>query len=515
LETLLRSLYKEPLPKLPPQEVAVANQALEKVGKGKVVEELTLGQLVGLFRTGSLFSLAKRHLNRDLYLLTNEQLVNEWVELRNRAAHGGAELDEEDVNVFLVNLRKLLREAGYLRPVGPAAGKLPPWWEGARPHREVREGKFSRDTFAAKLDEVMLGRGPDEYRNPEIFFSITYPTRGMVTLLTTVLERLAGAGGEGVLHLQTPFGGGKTHSLIALFHFFKHPEAALASPFGRQVVAEAGVDVPQGVRVLTFVGVGEDPLTGKTPWGRLAEQLGRYEELRDSDEARTSPGKERLRKLLSDAPTLILMDEIAEYAAKAVSPKKIAEAGEAVARAYQSQLFSFFHDLTEAVSSLPHCALVATLTTSTPYGEEGARAQRELGDIFGRMRKILEPVQGEEIYEIVRRRLFETLGDEEVRKQVAETIRRAYRELGDQVPEVIRSADYKKLLRAYPFHPELIDVLHERWGSFSGFQRTRGVLRLLAEVVEWHWKKKLPIPLLRSADVPLEVGGSGRTSWSR
>jgi len=508
LETLLRSLYRELLPKLPPQKATQAAQALEKVGKGKGVDELTLGQLLGLFRIGSLFPLAKLHLKRDLSLLTNEQLVQGWVDLRNRAAHGGAELDEEEVHVFLVNLRQLLRQAGYLKTVEPLEGKLPPWWEVARPHRDVREGKPSREKFAAKLDEVVLGRGADEYKEPTLFFARTYPTKGLVTLLATVLKRLAGEGGEGVVHLQTPFGGGKTHCLIALYHFFHHSEEALASPLGEQVIAEAGVEVPEGVRVLTFVGVSEDPLKGKTPWGRLAEQLGRYGDFQDSDESRTTPGKERLRELFSDAPTLILMDEIAEYTAKVVSPKEMAESGESVARAYQSQLFAFFHDLTEAVSSLANCALVVTLTTSSPYGEEGAKVQFQLGQIFGRMRRILEPVHGEEIYEIVRRRLFEHLGEEHHRRQIDDAIWRAYRDLGDQVPQAVRSTDYReKLLRAYPFHPELIDVLHERWGSFSKFQRTRGVLRFLAEVVAWHWKRRAPVLLLRSADVPLGVGG--------
>ncbi|HIQ00133.1 TPA: ATP-binding protein [Candidatus Bipolaricaulota bacterium] len=508
LEALLRSVYRELMPKLPPQQAAKAAAALEKVGKGKGVEGLTLGQLLGLFRTGGLFSLAERHLNQDLSLLTNDQLVNGWVELRNRAAHGVTGLDEEEIHVFLVNLRQLLRQAGYLETAEGIGGELPPWWEVARPHRDVWEGKLSLDKFAAKLDEVVLGRGPDEYREPRQFFDRTYPTQGLVILLATVLRRLAGQGGEGIVHLQTPFGGGKTHCLIALYHFFKHPEIALETQFGDWVISEAGVEVPKGVRVLTFVGVSEDPLTGKTPWGKLAEQLGRYEDLRDSDESRLTPGKERLRKLLAGAPTLILMDEIAEYAAKVVSPKEIAEAGENAARVYQSQLFSFFHDLTEAVSSLPNCALVVTLTTSSPYGAEGERAQHQLGEIFGRMRKILEPVQGEEIYEIVRRRLFEDLGAEQQRRRIAAAIWRAYRDLGDQVPPSVRSADYRdKLVRAYPFHPELVDVLHERWGSFSGFQRTRGVLRFLAEVVAWHWNKRLPLFTLRSADVPLGVGG--------
>jgi len=203
LEALLRSVYRELLPKLPPQGAAKAAQALEKVGKGKGVDGLTLGQLLGLFRTGGLFSLAKRYLNRDLSLLTNEQLVQGWVELRNRAAHGGASLDEEEVHVFLVNLRQLLKQAGYLKTVKAIEGELPPWWEVARPHRDVREGKLSPEKFAAKLDEVVLGRGPDEYRKPEQFFDRTYPTQGLVTLLATVLKRLAGQGGEGIVHLQT------------------------------------------------------------------------------------------------------------------------------------------------------------------------------------------------------------------------------------------------------------------------------------------------------------------------
>lgn len=150
---------------------------------------------------------------------------------------------------------------------------------------------------------------------------------------------------------------------------------------------------------------------------------------------------------------------------------------------------------------------MVTLTTSTAYGEEGERVQRELSQLFGRMRKVFEPVQGEEIYEVVRRRLFKSLGAPAANAQVAEVFWKLYRDLEGEVAEEVRSPEYRdKIARAYPFHPELIGVLHERWGSFPEFQRTRGVLRLLAEVVAWHWQRRRPIPLIRSADVPLGQG---------
>ncbi|MCS7261498.1 MAG: DUF499 domain-containing protein, partial [Anaerolineae bacterium] len=365
---------------------------------------------------------------------------------------------------------------------------MKPWRNVVVPHRDIREGHFDESVFAASLSDAVNQRGPLEYHDAATFFAKTYPTRGLVQLLAAVTARLAGMGrGEGVIQIQTPFGGGKTHGLVALYHLFT------ASPVGDlvdQVLRESGVTAIPQARVVTFDGLAADPLHGRTPWGELASQLGRYALLEQHDRQRRAPGKELLHQLLGDAPTLILMDEIAEYAAKA--------------RDFQEQVMAFFQELSETAKVLPRCVLVATLPSSAPYGEAGERALAQLEMIFGRVEAIYTPVEGAEIYEVIRRRLFEDLGDLREAAIVAERYWQMYQQLGDDVPAVAREVAYReRMQRAYPFHPQLIDVLNERWSTFPSFQRTRGVLRLLAHVVGDLYRREHPAPLIQVAHLNL------------
>jgi len=158
-------------------------------------------------------------------------------------------------------------------------------------------------------------------------------------------------------------------------------------------------------RIVTFTGTAADPL-GKTPWGEIAQQLGRYELLSEHDRKRRAPGKELLHKILGDEPTLFLMDEVAEYIVKA--------------KDFSDQAIAFFQELTETVKVLPQCALVVTLPSSAPYGEEGERALNQLQRVLGRVEAIYTPVEGEEIYEIIRRRLFEDTPDPSQAHRVAD-----------------------------------------------------------------------------------------------
>ncbi len=196
------------------------------------------------------------------------------------------------------------------------------------------------------------------------------------------------------------------------------------------------------------------------------------------------------------------MDEIAEYCVKA--------------RDFSDQLMAFFQELTEAVKVLPQCALVATLPSSVPYGfdKEGERAEQalqQLQRIFGRVEAIYTPVEGEELYEVIRKRLFEDTGDPQEARRVAEDYWQLYQKLGDDMPAEVRQASYRdKIRKAYPFHPELIDALFERWSSFPTFQRTRGVLRLLAEVVGDQYRGRFPAPLIQPAHLNLLVPGIRR-----
>ena len=339
---------------------------------------------------------------------------------------------------------------------------------------------------------MVSGRGPLEYRDAATFFRRTYPTQGLVNLMAAVLSRLAGQGrGEAVIQIQTPFGGGKTHALIALYHLFAawDPWSDAPPDVVSWALEAAGVDGVPSARVVSFVGTASDPLAGRTPWGVLAEALGNYSLLEPHDQARRAPGKDLLHRLIGDEPTLILMDELAEYVVKA--------------KDYGEQVLAFLQELTEVVKVSPRCALVVTLPSSAPYGEEGERALQQLQRIFGRVEAIYTPVEGEEVYEVVRR-LFGTPPDPLQARRTAESYWQLYQRLGDDVPRGARERAYReRLQRAYPFHPELIDVLFERWSTFPTFQRTRGVLRFLAEVVADLYRREHPAPLIQPAHLDL------------
>ncbi|MGQ9458025.1 MAG: ATP-binding protein [Anaerolineae bacterium] len=367
---------------------------------------------------------------------------------------------------------------------------MKPWHSVAVPHRDIREGRFDESVFAASLSDVVAGRGPLDYRDAATFFQKTYPTQGLVNLLTAVVGRLAGTGrGEPVIQVQTPFGGGKTHALVALYHLFQSAQDLADTDVVQQVLEQSGARAVPQARVVTFDGTVADPL-GRTPWGELAAQLGRYEVLREHDSRRRSPGKNLLHALLADAPTLILMDEIAEYAVKA--------------RDFQDQVMAFFQELSETVKVAKQCALVVTLPSSAPYGEEGERALDQLQRIFGRLEAIYTPVEGAEVFEVIRRRLFEDVGDPREAQRVAETYWQMYQRLGDDVPAEARDPAYRERMRlAYPFHPQVIDILYERWSTFHTFQRTRGALRLLANVVADLYRRKHPAPLIQAAHLNL------------
>lgn len=368
---------------------------------------------------------------------------------------------------------------------------MKPWIQVATPHIDIRTAKLDESVFAADLSDVVANRGPMEYRDAETFFRNTYPTQGLVALFSAVLGRLSGKGsGEPVIQIQTPFGGGKTHSLIALYHLSKHGQRLADATGVREILKCVGMECVPETRVVTFVGTAADPLKGKTPWGELAEQLGQYDLLKEHDQKRRAPGKDLLHQLLGKQPTLILMDEITEYAVKA--------------KDFREQVVAFFQELSETVKVLPRCVLVVTLPSSAPYGEDGERALHELQQVFKRVESIKTPVEGEEIYEVIRRRLFEDMGDPQEIRRTAEEFFELYRQQGDDLPKEVREPAYRDRIRkAYPFHPELIDMLFERWSTFPNFQRTRGVLRLLGQLVSELYQAQHPAPLILPAHLTL------------
>lgn len=361
---------------------------------------------------------------------------------------------------------------------------LPSWWQVTTPHKDIREGRLSESIFAADLGNVFDRKAPLEYQDASIFFQKTYLTQGLNNLLVNVLSRLCEGKGDPVIQLQTPFGGGKTHALLALYHVVENREKI------NHLDIISKLPKPKNAKVAVFVGTQADPIKGKTPWGEIAYQLGVYEKVKEHDKKRRSPGKEKLGEILGDAPVLILIDEIVEYAVKA--------------KDFADQISAFSQELTETVKSKGNCCLICTLPSSAPYGEPGERALNELQRIYGRIETVYAPMEGVEIYEVIRKRLFEDFGDKSTRKNIAQAYFDLYQKFGADVPMEVKEINYRSQIEhAYPFHPELIDVLYERWGSYSTFQRTRGVLRLLAEVVADLYKRKVVSPLIQSSLVNL------------
>jgi hypothetical protein len=378
---------------------------------------------------------------------------------------------------------------------------LPAWWQVVTPHKDIREKSFSEAVFAADLGDVLSGTAPEEYRDPRLFFAKTYLTAGLKNLARNVIERLTSGRGDPVIQLQTPFGGGKTHALICLYHLVK--SFSEVSHLDQVKELAAGIAGFSGVRVAAFVGTAADPVKGRTPWGEIAHQLDCYEIVEHTDERRVSPGKDRIKEVLQrSGPALILIDELLEYIIKANRVEK-------VERITQGQTLAFLQELSETVAASQNSILVLTLPASLleHYDEEAERAFSQLQKVSGRVESIYVPVEGIEIYEVVRKRLFEQLGEPGVHRRVAEEYFKLYQALGTDVPGEVREAAYReKIERAYPFHPEFIDVLYERWGSFPTFQRTRGVLRLLAQVVGNLYEKKAFSPLIQSSLVDLGSG---------
>ncbi len=341
----------------------------------------------------------------------------------------------------------------------------------AVPHRDILEGRLTLNVFAADLWQVFRGAAPDEYKDPTQFFQKTYQTDGLKNLLSIVEGRLNGRGGDPVIQIQTPFGGGKTHTLIAMYH--------KASEWNAQ----------------TVVLVGTPMRASDTLWGMLEKQLtgkiARFDGL-------TAPGRDALYELLSESqPVLILMDEVLEYMTKAASVR-VADSTLA------SQTLAFMQELTEAAAILEQVALVITLPSGTieHYDQGAEQLFRQLGQIAGRVEKIYTPVQEHEIAQVIRRRLFSQIDMNSASEAIRDFMDYADRE--SILPPGTEPSEYRKRFEAaYPFQPEAIDVLYQRWGSFPTFQRTRGVLRLLSFVI--YSLKEAAIPYISLADFDLSV----------
>lgn len=380
---------------------------------------------------------------------------------------------------------------------------LKPWREVAIPHADVLKGTFQQSEFAADITAVHSGKAPHEYQDAAAFFERTYVTEGMRLLLTQVAQRLSGKGGEPVIQLQTAFGGGKTHTMLAVYHLATR-KCPLSDLHGIPTVVErAGLmDVPQA-RVAVLDGTALAPgqpwkrnrTSVKTLWGELAWQLGgsdAFALVKEADGNGTSPGKEVLRRLLEEyAPCVVLMDELVAYV------RQFPEGPPLSGGTFESNI-SFVQALTEAAKLVPTAVVLASLPESDPRkettnvqvgGPRGLSALRALENVFGRVQAIWKPVATEEAFEIVRRRLFEPIKDMSVRDEVCRAFAAAYVAEGARLPVETQEARYhERLSQAYPIHPEVFDRLYEDWSTLEGFHLTRGVLRMMANVIFSLWK---------------------------
>lgn len=390
---------------------------------------------------------------------------------------------------------------------------LKPWREIAIPHDDVLKGTFQQAEFAADISRVHQGTATPEYQDASLFFQRTFITEGMRLLLDSVVKRLAGKGGDPVIQLQTAFGGGKTHTLLAVYHLAKG-EAAVGQLQGVPPILDAAgiaelprarVAVLDGVELLDLASKprAHGKATVKTIWGELAWQLGgaeAYALVKEADESGTAPGKGALAELLaSRAPCIILMDELVRYVSQFEEGKTLSGG------TYDTQL-SFIQALTEALKAVPTAILLASLPFSDREAgsQQGVKALRALEHYFGRVQALWKPVATEEAFEIVRRRLFSNVSD----RLGAEEVCRAYADYytansGDFPPETQETGYLERLKHAYPIHPEVFDRLYEDWSSLDNFQRTRGVLKLMAKVIHRLWTSGNNDLLIQPGSLPL------------
>jgi len=310
---------------------------------------------------------------------------------------------------------------------------LKPWREVAIPHEDVLKGTFQQSEFAADISAVHAGKAPREYQDAAAFFERTYITEGMRLLLSQVSQRLSGKGGEPVIQLQTAFGGGKTHTMLAVLHLASR-RCPLSDLQGiPTLIDKAGLmDVPQS-RVAVIDGTAHAPgqawkhgkTTVKTLWGELAWQLGGtdgFALVKDADASGTSPGKDVLRQLLEAyAPCVVLMDELVAYIRQFVDGAPLSGG------TYDSNI-SFVQALTEAVKLVPTAVVLASLPESdTEAGSSrGVGSLKALEKTFGRVQALWKPVATEEAFEIVRRRLFESINDLSARDAVCRAFADTY-----------------------------------------------------------------------------------------
>ena len=393
---------------------------------------------------------------------------------------------------------------------------MDPWYRIVTPRKEVREGRsFNPDEFAIDLDQVVKGNAPDDYKLPEQFFSRTYFTQALTEHTSTVLRRLSGEtqSTAGVLSLVTQFGGGKTHTLTALYHLANTGKEASNFTGIQEILSKTEVTIPEGTKVGTFVGNAWDPKDGEeTPWIYLARQIaGDHGVAALGNNAKTSaPGTQALNDVFSaaNAPVLILFDEVLNFINRHPS--------------MADQFYAFIQNLTVAVAGRTHVAAVVSLPRSQVEMTETDREwQERITKVVNRVAQDLMTNDESEISEVVRRRLFEDLGSQRVHQRVAKAYADWCFERSARLPAEWTAVDTatndstakeflrRRFERCYPFHPATLSVFQRKWSALQQFQKTRGALAMLAQWISSASKEQFRQarnePLITLGSAPLHV----------
>ena len=443
-----------------------------------------------------------------------------------------------EVSKIRLNLRRVTADKDDRRTLktavdSPESAGLRPWREVLQPHADVATGNFQASEFAADLYKVATGDSEQsrDYADPIEFFARTYITEGLRDLIGRAVRRLSSdENASPVINLQTNFGGGKTHSMLSLWHL------AGGTPLGdypqevQELLIANGYDkVPAGVRRVAIVGnhfapSGETKPDGtvvRTIWGELAWQLGGaegYAIVADADRSSTAPGAALHTLLAQYAPAVILIDEWVAYARALYGLDPTDKTSKITGGTFETQ-FSFAQALTEAVKATPGAILAISIPASHAGddsivagnleevgGAHGLEALKQLQNVVRRVADQWRPASSDEAYHIVRQRLFVT-PDADALASIGATAKafvEMYRKHSDDFPREARDAAYEdRIKRTYPIHPDLFDRLYEDWSSLERFQRTRGVLRLMNTVIHALWVGEDAGPLIMPGSIPL------------
>jgi predicted AAA+ superfamily ATPase len=378
--------------------------------------------------------------------------------------------------------------------------------KSCKPRKEVLRGDLDDAIFAADFGDLIAGKAPPVYGKPKVFFENTHPAKQLRKVVEFVFERLASSKeGGALIRLSTGFGGGKTHTLMALWHLANN----IADPsMGTDLLPAAG---RPGKVTVTAVDAGKagvpvfarrGKVEVKSLWGEIAYQLGgekAWRSMGDADDAERQPDEAFVGRLFPKEPVLMLLDELVIYMAT------LSERG-------QGNLLAFLNKLAAVVSKRPHTALIVTdPADQRVYAKEAAKigdsltaAAVKLDDVFGRKMTDFDPI-GDEAPRVIVRRLLDSV-DPGAAQAASATYHSLYERVGRDspgaIPAAAASADYaKRIVDCYPFHPRLLDTAQGRLGALQEFHKSRGTLRLFARILRTVWDAKQDVELISAGDV--------------